>query len=254
MSVVVLVFLALVLYWALKQRSQARTIAAADEFSALPVIETPAVSRRPAERTMMPSSPEVEPAEMARTVTHPMPTTQPVADQTRLVAPFSAETAPVRSAGRPMELSRADHHMILSLPVLAHVSTDERESLVAAMRCREYRAGEDVFEEHEDAASMCLLVSGRIGLLTEVAHGRRIAVGTVRPGELFAWSGVCGGHHFTATAHVMEDSVVAILSAEKLRALCESAPHLGYHLMEKMADTIAERVRDRDTQLSGLLG
>ena len=102
-----------------------------------------------------------------------------------------------------------------------------RDSPMATAELRTYRAGEVIFHEGDDAQAFCLLVSGRVGLLTDVGHGRHLLAGTLGPGRLFAWSGLVGDHHYTATAHAVLDCQVAVFPADAVRRLCDADPSLG---------------------------
>ncbi len=119
---------------------------------------------------------------------------------------------------------------------------------------RQYKAGEDIFRENEDAYSVCLLLDGRVGLQMDLGNGRRLVVSTVDPGEMFAWSGLIEPHHFTSTAHAMEDCDVAIFKTDDLRALFSERPKLAFATMEQCAFIISERLRDTQLQLLGLFG
>ena len=162
--------------------------------------------------------------------------------------------APAAPVAAPGITAAAEREVLRHLPILASFSEEQRELFLAEAGIGTYGAGREIFVEKEDAGNLCLLLHGRVGLLIELAGGKKLMVGVVRDGQLFAWSGLVGDHHYTATAHCMENSTVAILPAAAVRRACESYPHLGYALMEKLADTLADRLKDRDLQLVGLLG
>jgi CRP-like cAMP-binding protein len=128
-----------------------------------------------------------------------------------------------------------------------YLTDHERDALMATAVLRTYRAGEDIFHEGDGARAFCLLISGRVG------YGRHLLAGTLGPGRLFAWSGLVGDHHFTATVHAELDCQVAIFPTEAVRRLCDADPTLGYHLMNEVAADIAERLHERDERLGSLV-
>jgi CRP-like cAMP-binding protein len=134
-----------------------------------------------------------------------------------------------------------------------YLTDHDREALLATAVLRTYRAGDVIFHEGDDAHAFCLLLSGRVGLLTNVGQGRHLLAGTMSPGRLFAWSGLVGDHHYTATVHVILDCDVAIFQADAVRRLCTADPALGYHLMNEVAADIAERVHERDERFGTLV-
>ena len=200
MSVVFLIFVGLVIYWAIvERRAEARSAA-------------PAVARAGSRTTATPS----------------------------LVTMWVAAPDTTQDAAPAVFWSD-------------YLTDHDREALMAAAELRNFRAGDVIFHEGDDAQAFCLLISGRVGLLTDVGHGRHLLAGTLGPGRLFAWSGLVGDHHFTATAHAILDCRVAIFPADAIRDLCDADPVLGYHLMNEVAADIAERVRERDERFNSLV-
>jgi CRP-like cAMP-binding protein len=154
-------------------------------------------------------------------------------------------------------LTRPDRHLnrpVTAPSCLALLSDADYDWLMSAALIRTYRSGETILNETEDTRAFCLLLSGRVGLLTVVGEDKRLLAGTVKPGRIFAWSGLVSSHHFTTTAHAMEDSEVAVFRDENVRRLCAEHPDLGFHLMEEVADAIADRLYEHDLRLSGLMG
>jgi CRP/FNR family cyclic AMP-dependent transcriptional regulator len=138
--------------------------------------------------------------------------------------------------------------------LFSRLDDDDAQALMGLAIGRQYAAGQDIFKENDDAYSVCLLLRGRVGLQMDLGNGRRLVVSTVDPGEMFAWSGLIEPHHFTSTAHAMEDCDVAIFKTDDLQALFAERPKLAYAAMEQCAFIISERLRDTQLQLLGLFG
>ena len=233
MAVVFLIFAVLFVYWALSSRRASRAA-----FAGLAVAG--AVPRTSAVTASV-LSPAVGAIPSPRVPEHV--STQPTA------TPPSA-TPP---AEPPDELDEGDPHSPGAGPGgLRYLLEADRTALIEHSEIRRYRACELVMREGDEAFGLCVLLSGRVGLLVEAGSGRHVMVDTVRPGELFAWSGAVPPFHYTATGHAMVDSEVAVLGKVELESLCEADPVLGYHLMREIAVVMGRRVRDLEAQLVGL--
>ena len=197
----------------------------------------------------------------------PKPILEPLPEQPPVSTPIVFESGieqprvpdlPFESALQAEDyLNRPESHLTQPLTApscLALLSETDRDRLMGAARIQTYRSGEKILNETDDTRAFCLLLSGRVGLLTVVGDDKRLLAGTVKPGRIFAWSGLVSSHHFKTTAHAMEDSKVAVFRDEDVRHLCTEHPDLGFHLMEEVADAIADRLYEHDLQLSGLMG
>lgn len=134
------------------------------------------------------------------------------------------------------------------------LDADDVERLKECAIHRRYEQGQQIFDEHEEAYGICMLLEGRIALQLDIGGGRRLTVGTVDPGELFALSGLVPPHTFTAAARAVTDCDVIIFPAETLAECFDSDPALGYAFMRQVAQLLSNRLRDSYLQLVGLFG
>jgi CRP-like cAMP-binding protein len=242
-GVVFFLFVVLAIYAITRERRASRQIVATAE-SFLGAGERmppkPIVSTRAAELTMVRPT-----AERLTAMTPPMPdASAPTPSPDRIPEP----------AAEPRK-TRALSALPVGVPAcLALLTEADQAELMKAAVTRSYRAGEEIVNESEDSRAFCMLLSGRVGLLTVVGDNKRLLAGTVKPGRIFAWSGLVSSHVVATTAHAMEDSTVAVFRMEDVSHLCADHPDLGYHLMKEVADAIADRLYEDDVRLSGLLG
>lgn len=138
--------------------------------------------------------------------------------------------------------------------LFANLDEAEKAALLGLAVEKTYKPSEQIFGENEEAHSVCLLTDGRIGLQMDLGGGRRLVVGTVDEGEMFAWSGLVPPYVFTATATAIEPCRVAIFKSEDLTRIFERNPRLGYEVMSQIAFLAVQRLRDSHLQLIGLFG
>lgn len=231
MSVVFLIFIGMVIYWTMTEHHRNARAAAAARTAATVAPRPAPVAPKP---TVAPTTTTATPAPVAAQAA---PTPQPTTPQPMIVP----EPRPAHAAGG------------LGGFWAEFLTDHDREALLATATVHSFRAGDVIVHEGDEAAAFCLLIAGRVGLLTNVGDGRHLLAGTLGPGRLFAWMGMVGEHTYTATVHAVLDCEVAIFPAEAVRALCETDPALGYHLMDELAADIAAQVEERDMRLGCLV-
>jgi CRP-like cAMP-binding protein len=108
---------------------------------------------------------------------------------------------------------------------------------------REYAEGTDLFREGQDSPFVYLILTGKVSLEIEEASGRKTRVYTAGPGELVGWSPVLGCRAMTATARATTRARLAVLSVDRILALCERDPRFGMAFQRQIARVLSERLR-----------
>jgi len=108
---------------------------------------------------------------------------------------------------------------------------------------REYPEGTLVFRQGQDSPFIYLVLAGKVGLETEEPPGDRVRVYTAGPGELVGWSPVLGCRAMTATARAVTRTRLAVLSVDRILALCERDPRFGWAFQRQIALALSERLR-----------
>lgn len=131
----------------------------------------------------------------------------------------------------------------------------EFELMEVARVCetREYPVGSMVFRENEDAAKLYILLTGRVAIQFEVGRHQEAVVHTATGGQAFGWSALVQPYKFTASARCMENSNVLTVDREGLRTLLAEDCHIGFIIMEKLAELISGRLRETRMQLISMI-
>ena len=103
-----------------------------------------------------------------------------------------------------------------------------------------------VFREGEKADKLYFLLKGSIVLRVKLtSRPESITVSFVSsPYRSFGWSGVVAPHHYTSSAEADEDSSLLIIPAEPFMTLLEKNPEHGFTVMKRIAEVIADRLRN----------
>jgi len=131
--------------------------------------------------------------------------------------------------------------------------TDDELKLVANLgREESFEEDQVIFSEESPAETFYCVLEGRVAirfrLLTRPIT-RETTIDTVRKGEVFGWSALVRPYRLTASAICAERTRCITFSGAELRQLFQENCHIGYVVMENLAEVIASRLRDVRLQL-----
>jgi CRP-like cAMP-binding protein len=138
-----------------------------------------------------------------------------------------------------------------SVPAFSRLAAEHVDRIAPLARVRQVKAGTMIDVQGEPADKFYMLALGRIAVVLEMDFGvssSSYIVTTVRPGEMFAWSGMVGNRKYTAGGEAQADSTILEFAVTDLERVFEDDPQLGYHFMRAVARTIASRLRHMQLQ------
>lgn len=108
------------------------------------------------------------------------------------------------------------------------------------------KKGEIIFREGEKADKLHFLINGSVALRVKLtSRPESVTVSFVSsPHQSFGWSGIVAPHHYTSSAECEEDSTLMIISAKPFMKLLEENPESGYKVILRIAEIIADRLRN----------
>ncbi|HQV63221.1 MAG TPA: cyclic nucleotide-binding domain-containing protein [Anaerolineales bacterium] len=135
-------------------------------------------------------------------------------------------------------LSRFDLFKGLSESLLAEIAALSEEVSV--------KQGEFIFREGEKADKLHFLLNGSVALRVKLtSRPESVTVSFVSmPYQSFGWSGIVAPNHYTSSAECDEDSNLLIIPAVPFMKLLEANPESGFKVMQRIAETIADRLRN----------
>lgn len=106
--------------------------------------------------------------------------------------------------------------------------------------------GELIFREGEKADKLHFLLHGSVALRVKLtSRPESVTVSFVSsPYQSFGWSGVVAPNHYTSSAECDEDSNLLIIPAGPFMDLLEQNPEHGFTVMKRIAEIIADRLRN----------
>ncbi len=139
-------------------------------------------------------------------------------------------------------------------PFLFGLSDEMMQTIIGCASNARFAEGEYLIREGELANIFHLVRTGRVALEIDVPGKESLRVQTAGPGEVLGWSWLISPYrwHFSGVA-VMETRAIA-LDAECLRNKCEADHHLGYEMLQRLAQIMERRLEATRLQLLDLYG
>lgn len=113
--------------------------------------------------------------------------------------------------------------------------------------------GTTIFIQGQIADSLYILVDGEVRIRFKPYDGPVLTVARIHPGGVYGWSAVMGHELYTSGAQTTEDSVSLRIRNRNLQRLVETHPQAGAALLERLAASIAERLRNTHTAVLEIL-
>jgi len=110
----------------------------------------------------------------------------------------------------------------------------------------EYKKGDIIFREGEDAERIFALLDGEIELYIQLStRPDRIPFSIISmPYDTFGWTALVPPHYYTASSMCRKDTKVAAINRIDLINLIEKDPTIGMNVYKKIASVISNRLRN----------
>lgn len=123
------------------------------------------------------------------------------------------------------------------------------EQLAAMATEVNFPAGETIFREGDLSNTVYLIREGQVAVEAHVPSRGRVTLLTVGPGQLLAWSSLFPPRRKTASARTVAPTWAIAFDATRLREACQMDCELGYTLIWRVAEVIADRLKATRLQL-----
>jgi len=119
--------------------------------------------------------------------------------------------------------------------MFSEVSTEDLRIVAKMLDEENYFAGDRVFDINDFGEHMYILQSGRVGISLSPDLASRETVAEMGPGECFGEMNLLDELPRSATAHVLEDSMILSLEKSRLRGLIINYPELSIGLLKGLS-------------------
>jgi CRP-like cAMP-binding protein len=124
------------------------------------------------------------------------------------------------------------------------------EKLVTITDIIEYKAGDYIFKEGDNAKSLYAVIDGKVGLEIEKNSSTRILIDNITQGMMLGFSALVDTEekNYTTSARVLTDTKLFAWKAEDLEKLFSQDYEMGFLLMKRIAKIVKTRLRIRNVQ------
>lgn len=137
-----------------------------------------------------------------------------------------------------------------SMPWFLGLKTEHFHKLVEIARICYFEAGQEIFHEGDKEDYLYVVIEGRVAIELTIPGRGRIRILTAEAMDEVGWSSVTPVvRQRTAGARAVLPSRLAAFEAEALRRLCDEDHDLGYFVMRRVANLVAERLLTTRLQL-----
>jgi len=127
--------------------------------------------------------------------------------------------------------------------IFSNVGTDDLRLVAKMLDERQYFKGDTIFERNDQGDHLYIIVSGKIGISQSDDPVSNHFIATLGPGDCFGEMNLLDDLPRSATAHVLEDSMVLMLGKSRLRSLILNYPEISIGMLRSMSLRLREANR-----------
>jgi len=113
--------------------------------------------------------------------------------------------------------------------------------------------GELLFAQGDPAEYLYIVIEGEVSIRFKPDDGPPLSIARIKPECVVGWSAALGSPEYTSAAICEADCTLLRISGEDLRNLCDRCPETGSYVLQRLAEVIANRLRNTHTQVLALL-
>ena len=137
-----------------------------------------------------------------------------------------------------------------SINMLSYLNDSMLENLVKITSINEYRAGDYIFNEGDDAKSLYSVIDGKVGLEIEKNSSTRILIDNITKGMTLGFSALVDTEEksYTTSAKALTDTKLFTWKTEDLETLFSQDNEMGFLFMKGIAKIVKTRLQIRNIQ------
>jgi CRP-like cAMP-binding protein len=117
-----------------------------------------------------------------------------------------------------------------------------------------FEADQFIFREGEEANQFYIIRDGKVALEIFAPERGPMIIDTLDKGEILGWSWLVPPYQWRFDARALEPTKAIALDGKCLRKKCEQHHDLGYELLKRFADIMAQRLDATRLQLMDMYG
>jgi CRP/FNR family cyclic AMP-dependent transcriptional regulator len=144
--------------------------------------------------------------------------------------------------------------LLSKVHAFAGLTARELKEVATIVHKREYKAGEPVFYQGDPGLGMYIIRDGEVSIMIAEKDGSQKELALLSDGDFFGELALLDDSPRSASALCKTDCSLIGFFRPDLLSLVETKTNLGIKIVLKLAEIVAERLRNTDRELSKLKG
>ena len=147
-----------------------------------------------------------------------------------------------------------DLNGLKSIIMLDYLKDSMLDKLLSNTSIKEYRAGDYIFKEGDDAKNLYAVIEGEVVLELEKNSSTRVFIQDIINGMTFGFSALVETEvkSYTSSAKALTNVKLYIWKAADLEALFSKNHEMGFLFMKRITKIIKTRLQTRNIQISDI--
>jgi CRP-like cAMP-binding protein len=137
--------------------------------------------------------------------------------------------------------------------IMTHLKDDMLDRIISITDVLIFEDQEIIFRQGDIADRFYLVKRGKVLLEQRLAEKITVSVGSIKPGFAFGWSTMIEEGYYTTDAVCAEPCEIYSMKGDKIRALCDKDPYMGYLLTRRLLVILKKRYDHRTDQFIKVL-
>ena len=137
--------------------------------------------------------------------------------------------------------------------IMTHLKDDMLNRVISITDVLTFEDQEIIFRQGDIADRFNLVKRGKVLLEQRLAEKITVSVGSIKPGFAFGWSTMIEEGYYTTDAVCAEPCEIYSMKGDKIRALCDKDPYMGYLLSRRLLVILKKRYDHRTDQFIKVL-
>jgi CRP-like cAMP-binding protein len=141
------------------------------------------------------------------------------------------------------------HAALVQHPFLAGLDESHCELLASCGQMIGVPAGQHLFHAGQSADAFYLILCGRVAIEMEAGPSGHVCIQSIGPREVLGWSAFSQPQRWRFSARVIEPVRAVEMNGAAVRRMCDNKHDLGYELLKRVVNIMAERLMATRAQL-----
>ncbi|MEM2878662.1 MAG: cyclic nucleotide-binding domain-containing protein [Candidatus Hadarchaeales archaeon] len=139
--------------------------------------------------------------------------------------------------------------MLKKMDIFEFVGKEELKKIAEIAEIEEFEPGEYVFRDGDIGKKIYVVLEGRVSVEIPVGSGKTVQVYTMTKWRFFGYPSLLRDKKFTTNARCLDRVKVVSIPADGLEEIFKENCTCGYLVMKRVAELIAQKLRDTRMQL-----